>query len=72
MDAFELVLEKIKRSPVDQWSEIQPVHPKNQSSEYSLNVYFPKAESWLTGKDPDAEKDWRLKEKGAEEDEIIK
>ena len=28
--------------------------------------------SWLTGKDPDAEKDWRQKEKGAAEDEMIR
>ena len=28
--------------------------------------------SWLTGKDPDAGKDWRQKEKGATEDEMIR
>ena len=27
-------------------------------------------QSWLTGKDPDARKDWRQKEKRASEDEI--
>ena len=29
------------------------------------------AKSWLTGKDPDAEKDWRQKEKGVTEDEMV-
>ena len=34
---------------------------------WSLNV-----KSWLTGKDPDAEKDWKQKEKGVEEDEMVR
>ena len=29
------------------------------------------AKSWLTGKDPDAGKDWRQEEKGMREDEIV-
>ena len=29
------------------------------------------AKSWLTGKDPDVEKDWRQKEKGVSEDEMV-
>ena len=28
--------------------------------------------SWLIGKDPDAGKDWRQKEKGVEEDEMVR
>ena len=32
----------------------------------------PDAKSWLTGKEPDAGKDWRQKEKGAAEDEMIR
>ena len=28
--------------------------------------------SWLIGKDPDAGKDWRQKQKGAAEDEMVK
>ena len=27
--------------------------------------------TWLTGKDPDAGKDWRQKEKGATQDEVV-
>ena len=32
--------------------------------------WSPDAESWLTGKDPDAGKDWGQKEKQASEDEV--
>ena len=31
-----------------------------------------KAKSWLTGKDPSAGEDWRQKEKGAAEDEMVR
>ena len=31
----------------------------------------PDAKSWLVGKDPDAGKDWRRKEKGTTEDEMV-
>ena len=32
----------------------------------------PDAKSWLIGKDPDAGKDWRQKEKGVTEDEMVR
>ena len=35
-------------------------------------LWPPDAKSWLTGKDPDAEKEWRQKEKGVAEDEIVR
>ena len=31
-----------------------------------------RADSWLTGKDPDAGKNWRQKEKGAAVDEMVR
>ena len=34
-------------------------------------LWTPDAKYWLTGKDPDAGKDWRQEEKGMTEDEII-
>ena len=37
-----------------------------------LIVWPPDVKSWLIGKAPDAEKDWRQKEKGAAEDEMVK
>ena len=35
-------------------------------------LWPPDAKSWLTGKDPDAGKDWRQKEKGTAEDEMVR
>ena len=34
-------------------------------------VWPPDAKSWLTGKDPDAGKDWGQEEKGLTEDEMV-
>ena len=34
-------------------------------------LWPPDAKSWLTGKDPDAGKDWRQEEKGITEDEMV-
>ena len=38
----------------------------------ALILWPPDVKSWLTGKDPDAGKDWRQKEKGTAEDEMIR
>ena len=67
------VLEKTLESSLD-CKEIKPVHPKrNQSwiftgrtdADAEALIFWPTDEkSWLIRKDPDAEKDWRLKEKG--------
>ena len=35
-------------------------------------LWPPDSKSPLTGKDPDARKDWRKKEKGAAEDEMVR
>ena len=35
-------------------------------------LWPPDAKSWLTGRDPDAGKDWRQNEKGAKEDEMVR
>ena len=63
-------------------SKIKPVNPKgNQSwivfgrtdieAEAPL-LWLPDGKSRLTGKDPDAGKDWRQKEKGEAEDEMVR
>ena len=75
-----VVLEMTLESPLDS-KEIQPVHPKgNQSwiftgrvdAEAEIPVLWPPdAKSWITGKDPDAGKDWRQEEKGMIEDETV-
>ena len=62
--------------------EIKPVNPKgNQPWIYigrtdaeaeALTVDAPPdVKNWLTGEDPDAGKDWRQKEKGVAEDEMV-
>ena len=77
---WTVVLEKTLESPWD-CKEIQPVHPKgNQSWIFigrtdaeaeTLILWPPDEKSWLIGKDPDAGKDWRQKEKGTTKDEMI-
>ena len=68
---WSVVLEKTLESPLE-CEEIQPVHPKgNQSWLFSGStgaeapkLWPPDAKNWLTGKDPDAGKDWRQEERG--------
>ena len=36
-----------------------------------LEFWPPDAKNWLTGKDPDAKKDWRREEKETTEDEMV-
>ena len=67
-------------SPLD-CREIQPVHPKRDQSWIFIGrtdaeaetpiLWPPHAKSWLTGKDPDAGKDWRQEKKGMTEDEMV-
>ena len=66
--------------PLD-WKEIQPVHPKGNQSWIFIGrtdvegetpiLWPPDVKSWLTWKDPDAEKDWKWEEKGTTEDEMV-
>ena len=75
------MLEKTLESPLD-CEEIQPVNPKGNQPWLFIGRTDPKAKtpilcppdanSWLTEKDPDAGKDWRLKEKGETEDEKVR
>ena len=74
-----VVLEKILESPLDS-TELKLVNPKGyqpwifigkSDAEAEAPVLWPPdVKSWLTGKDPDAGKDWEL-EKGATEDEMV-
>ena len=73
---WTVVLEKTPVSPLD-CKEIQPVHPKGDQSWVFIGrtdveaetpvLGSPDAKSWLTGKDPDAGKDWGREEKGMTE-----
>ena len=66
-------------SPLD-CKEIQPVHPKGDKSWVFIGMtdaeaetpilWPPHVKSWLTGKDPDAGRDWGQEEKGTTEDEM--
>ena len=74
---WTMVLEKTLKSPGD-CKEIQPVHLKGNQSWIFIGrtdgegpiLWPPDAKNWLTGKDPDAGKDWR-QEKGMTEDETV-
>ena len=77
---WTVVLEKTLESPLD-CKEIQPVHPKGDqpwifigrtdAEAEILILWPPDAKNWLTGKDPNAGKDWRQEEKGTTEDEMV-
>ena len=79
---WTVVLEKTFERPLD-CKEIQPkpVNPKgNQSwifigrtdAEAETPILWPSAvKNWLTGKDPDAGKDWRQEEKGTIQDKMV-
>ena len=82
IDAFEpVVLEKTLESPLDS-KEIKPVNfkgnqpwifiRKTDAEDEAPILWPPDAKSRLTGKDPDAGKDWRPKEKGVAEDEMVR
>ena len=76
---WTVVFEKTLESPLD-CKEIQPVHPKGDQSWLFIGrtdaeaetpiLWPPHAKSWLTGKDPDAGRDWGQEEKGTTEDEM--
>ena len=77
---WTVVLEKTLGSPLD--SKIKPVNPKGNESWIFIGrtdaeaeapvPWLPHAKSQLFGKVPDAKKDWRQKEKGTVEDEMVR
>ena len=74
---WTVMLEKTLASPLD-CKEIQPVHSKGHQSwvftgrteAETLILWPPHVKNWLTGKDPDAGRDWGQEEKGTTEDEM--
>ena len=78
---WTVVLEKTLESLLD-CKEIKPVNPKGHQSWIfigrtnfeveALILLPPDANSQFIGKDPDAEKDWRQKEKWATQDEMFR
>ena len=75
-----VVQEKTLEGSLD-YKEIQLVNPEGNQPWIFIGrtdaeaeapvLWQPDAKSWLTGKDPDAGKDRKLKEKGAAKDEMI-
>ena len=73
------VLEKTPASPLDS-KEIKPVNPKGNQPWTFIGrtdakaeapiLWPPDAKSWLTGKDPDAGKNWGQEERGMTEHEM--
>ena len=80
IDAFDVVLEKTLESPLD-CKEIQPLHPKGDQSWLFMGrtdaeaetpiLWPPDSNSWLIGKDPDAQRDCGQEEKGTTQDETV-
>ena len=75
------MLEKTLESPLD-WKEIELVNPRGNQSWIFIGrtdaeaegpiLWPPNSKSRLIGKDPDAGKDWRQKEKRVAEDKMVK
>ena len=75
-----VVLQKTFESPLN-CKEDKPVNPKGNQLRIFIGgtdteaetpiLWPPDAKNWLTGKDPDAGKDWRQEEKGMTEDELV-
>ena len=81
-DAFELWLwKKTLESPLD-CKEIKPTNPEGNQpwifigrtdTKTEAPIPWPHdAENWFNGKDPDAGKEWRPKEKEVVEDEVVR
>ena len=81
IDAFEpVVLEKTFESPLD-CKGIKPVNPKGNQPWIFIGrtgaeaeapiLWPPDVKNQLIGEDPDSEVDWRQKEKGVTEDEMV-
>ena len=80
IDAFELWCWRRFLSLLD-CTKIQPVNPKGNQpwifirrtdAEAEAPIFWPPdAKNQLTGKDPDAGKDWRQEEKEAKEDKMV-
>ena len=77
---WTVVLEKTLESPLDS-KEIKPVNPNGNESRIFIGrtdagteapiLWPPDAKKRLTGKDPDAGKDWKQEEKQMTEDEMV-
>ena len=77
---WAMLLEKTLESPLGS-KEIKPVNLKGNQSWIFIGrtnaeaetpvIWPPVGKNWLTGKDPDAGKDWRQEKKGMTEDDMV-
>ena len=75
---FQIVLEKTLEGPLDS-KQIKPISPKGNQPWIFIGridvevpiLWPPDVKRWLTGKGPDAGKDWGQEEKGMREDEMV-
>ena len=77
---WTVVLQKTLESPLD-CREIKPANPRGNQSwifigrtdaeDETLILWPPDGKNWLTGKDPDAGKDWQQEVKGTTEAEMV-
>ena len=73
-----VVSEKTFESPLD-CKESKPINPKGNQPWVFIGradarawiLWLPNMNTWLIGKDPDADKDWREKEKGVAKDKMV-
>ena len=76
---WSVMLGKTLESPLDS-KKIKPVNLKGNQSWILIRgtgteapiLWLPDVKSWLTGKEPDAGKDWKQKEKRTAEDEMVR
>ena len=77
---WTLLMEKTLESPLDS-KDTQPLHPKGNQywifigrtdiEAETPTLWPPDMNNWLIGKNPDAGQDWRQKQKGMTEDEMV-
>ena len=77
---WTVVLEKTLESPLN-CKDIEPVNPKGNQPWIFIGrtdaevaapiLWLPDVNSWIIGKDPDAGQDWRQKDLGVAEDEMV-
>ena len=53
-------------------SILKEINERTEAQIQAPILWPPDAKSWLIGKDPDAKKDWKQKEKGVAEDEMVR
>ena len=69
-DSQESLWQQGDQTSPSYWKSILNIHWKDWC--WSSNTLATWCKSWCTGKDPESGKDWRQKEKGVTEDEMVR